>query len=149
MDAKNGRLRVLVIDDEPDVLLLCRVNLSLSGMEVMEASDGESGIGLAVGETPDVIVLDVMMPRMDGFSVLKELKHRPSTAEIPVIMLTAKAQQEDQIQGWAAGVADYVTKPFSPGELAGAVTRVSGMSTEELHSRRMETLSRLSVAQRA
>lgn len=145
----NTRLRVLVIDDEPDVLLLCRVNLSLAGMDVFEASDGESGIGIAVREGPDVIVLDVMMPRMDGFTVLKELKRRPSTAVIPVIMLTAKAQQEDQIQGWAAGVADYVTKPFSPGELAGAVTRVSDMSSEELHARRMETLSRLSVAQHA
>jgi DNA-binding response OmpR family regulator len=149
MQTERQRLHVLVIDDEPDVLLLCRVNLSLAGMDVLEASDGESGIGLAVRETPDVIVLDVMMPRMDGFSVLKELKHRPSTAEIPVIMLTAKAQQEDQIQGWAAGVADYVTKPFSPGELAAAVTRVSSMTPEELHARRMETLSRLSVAQRA
>ena len=145
----RDQLRVLVIDDEPDVLLLCRVNLSLSGMDVIEASDGEGGIRRAVAETPDVIVLDVMMPRMDGFTVLKELKHRPSTAEIPVIMLTAKAQQEDQLQGWVAGVADYVTKPFSPSELAGAVTRVSGMSSEELHARRMATLSRLSVAQPA
>jgi DNA-binding response OmpR family regulator len=145
----DTRLRVLVIDDEPDVLLLCRVNLSLAGMDVDEASDGESGIEIAVRESPDVIVLDVMMPRMDGFTVLKELKRRPSTAEIPVIMLTAKAQQEDQIQGWAAGVADYVTKPFSPGELAGAVNRVAIMSGEELHARRMETLSRLSVAQHA
>ncbi len=145
----DRRLRVLVIDDEPDVLLLCRVNLSLAGMDVIEAGDGEKGIETAVAELPDVVVLDVMMPRMDGYTALRELKKRPSTANIPVIMLTAKAQQEDQIQGWAAGVAEYVTKPFSPGEVAAAVSRVAGMTPEELHSRRMDTLSRLSVAQSA
>jgi DNA-binding response OmpR family regulator len=145
----EARTRVLVIDDEPDVLLLCRVNLVLSGMEVFEASDGEPGVDLAVREHPDVILLDAMMPRMDGFAVLRELKRRPSTSGIPVIMLTAKAQQEDQIQGWAAGVADYVTKPFSPGELAAAVARAASLSPEELHVRRMETLSRLSVVQNA
>src|SRR5688500_20200998 len=88
MNTDTKRLRVLVIDDEPDVLLLCRVNLSLAGMDVFEASDGESGIGIAVQESPDVVVLDVMMPRMDGFTVLKELKRRPATATIPASMLT-------------------------------------------------------------
>jgi DNA-binding response OmpR family regulator len=143
------RLRVLVIDDEPDVLLLCRVNLSLAGMDVIEAGDGESGIETALRELPEAIILDVMMPRMDGYTALRELKRRPSTAGIPVIMLTAKAQREDQIQGWAVGVAEYVTKPFAPGELAEAVTRVAGMTPEELHTRRMNTLSGLSVARSA
>ncbi len=138
-------MRVLVIDDETDVLLLCRVNLEFEGMEVLEASDGERGILMALEDGPDVIVLDVMMPRMDGFTVLRELKRRPSTAHIPVIMLTARTQQSDQIRGWMAGVADYVTKPFTPAELTDAVNRVGEFTGEELHTRRMEALSRLSV----
>lgn len=138
-------LRVLVIDDEPDVLLLCRVNLSHAGMEFLAASDGEAGIELARAGLPDVIVVDVTMPGMDGFAVVKELKRRPSTAAIPVIMLTAKARYPDQVHGWAAGIADYLTKPFSPDQLADAVTRAAGLSPEEQHQRRMQMLSRLSI----
>lgn len=138
-------MRVLVIDDEPDVLLLCRVNLEFEGIDVSEAGDGERGIEIAREERPDLIILDIMMPRMDGFSVLEELKRHPETEDIPVIMLTAKAQENDQIRGWMAGVADYVTKPFSPTALTEAVSRVSAMSQDELHARRRETLSLLSV----
>jgi DNA-binding response OmpR family regulator len=141
-------MRVLVIDDEPDVLLLCRVNLEFEGFDVLEAGDGEQGIDAAVRERPDVIVLDVMMPRMDGFTVLQELGKRPETSDIPVVMLTAKAQENDQIQGWSAGVADYVTKPFSPGALIEAVAQVASMSREELRDRRLDTLSRLSLLHR-
>ncbi|HYU57948.1 MAG TPA: response regulator [Actinomycetota bacterium] len=141
-------MRVLVIDDEPDVLLLCRVNLEFEGFDVLEASDGERGIDIARGEHPDVIILDVMMPRMDGLTVLDHLSHDPSTSDIPVIMLTAKAQEKDQIRGWVAGASDYITKPFSPGVLIDAVAKVASMSREELRARRAETLSRLSFLNR-
>ena len=141
--------RILVVDDETPIQTLLSYPLQREGYDVVTAADGREALERFEEMTPDLVVLDVMMPRMDGFAVLKELKRRPSTAGIPVIMLTAKAQQEDQVQGWAAGIADYVTKPFSPGELSGAVERVSRMSGEELHARRMQTLTRLSVAQHA
>src|ERR671922_168127 len=82
-------MRVLVIDDEPDVLLLCRVNLQYAGHEVIEALDGERGLELAVSGTPDLIVLDVMLPRRDGLSVLRDLAANPATSGTPVVLLTA------------------------------------------------------------
>jgi len=106
--------RVLVIDDEPDVLLLCRVNLERAGHEVLEAPDGERGMALARSERPDMIVLDVMLPRIDGFEVLETFRELEETRNVPVVMLTAKAQHEDQVRGWSSGASGYVTKPFSP-----------------------------------
>jgi DNA-binding response OmpR family regulator len=110
-------MRVLVVDDEPDVLFLCRVNLELAGHEVLEASNGDRAFELARREVPDVIVLDVMLPRRDGLAVLRDLAHDERTHETPVILLTAKTRAEDRLAGWAAGCADYVTKPFSGQDL--------------------------------
>src|SRR5215207_7144060 len=107
-------MRVLVIDDEPDVLLLCRVNLQFAGHEVLEAPNGECGFELATTEAPDVILLDVMLPKRDGISILQDLSEHPVTSTVPVVLLTAKAQIEDQLRGWRAGCGEYVTKPFSP-----------------------------------
>jgi DNA-binding response OmpR family regulator len=129
-------MRVLVVDDEPDVLLLCRVNLEFAGHEVLEASNGERGVELAFGERPDVIVLDVMLPRRDGFSVLEELAGDARTCSTPVILLTAKALEADRMRGWRAGCAEYVTKPFSPIVLADTVDRVAEMSQDELQRHR-------------
>ena len=138
-------LRILVIDDEPDVLLLCRVNLQFDGHEVLEASDGDTGFKKAVTEGPDLIVLDVMMPQRDGFSVLKELREVDETRDIPVILLTARAQEDDQVRGWLAGAAEYVTKPFSPMDLTESVRKVLAMSPEERAARRSERLRRLTI----
>lgn len=138
-------LRILVIDDEPDVLLLCRVNLQFDGHEVIEASDGDTGFKKAVTERPDLIVLDVMMPQRDGFSVLKELREVDETRDIPVILLTARAQEDDQVRGWLAGAAEYVTKPFSPMDLTESVRSVLAMTPEERAARRSERLRRFTI----
>jgi DNA-binding response OmpR family regulator len=110
--------RVLIIDDEAPIRLLCRVNLEAEGMEVMEASDGESGIEAARRERPDVILLDVMMPRLDGWSVAQVLVRDELTKEMPIIFLTARAEVRDRARGLDIGGIEYVTKPFNPLELA-------------------------------
>ncbi len=133
-------MRVLVIDDEPDVLLLCRVNFEFAGHEVLEAPDGERGMELATREHPDLIVLDVMLPNRDGISVLEELGTRFDTSKVPVVLLTAKAQAEDQLRGWRAGAAEYVTKPFSPVTLTEIVQRIVEMSPEERRRHRERAL---------
>jgi two-component system OmpR family response regulator len=142
---KGGPVRILVIDDEPDVLLLCRVNLEYEGHEVLEANGGEEGLALAVLHRPDIIVLDVMLPEKDGFTVLKRLREQHETADVPVIFLTAKAQDDDQIRGFLAGAAEYVTKPFSPLALNQAVGRIAAMTPAERETRRSESLARLSL----
>ncbi len=136
-------MRVLVIDDEPDVLLLCRVNFEFAGHEVLEALDGERGMELATLARPDLIVLDIMLPGRDGLSVLQELGEKPETRDIPVVLLTAKAMEDDQLRGWQAGAVEYVTKPFSPLALTETVERVYEMSPEERRRRRDEAVSHL------
>jgi DNA-binding response OmpR family regulator len=110
--------RVLVIDDEPPIRLLCRVNLEAEGMEVLEASDGPTGLEKARNEEPDVILLDVMMPGLDGWQVAEELLDSESTSSIPIVFLTARAEVRDRARGLDLGGIDYVTKPFNPVELA-------------------------------
>jgi DNA-binding response OmpR family regulator len=139
-------MRVLVIDDEPDVLLLCRVNLQYAGHEVIEAPDGERGMDLAVSSAPSLIVLDVMLPRRDGLSVLRELSENPATASTPVVLLTAKAQVDDQLRGWRAGCSEYVTKPFSPAALADLIVEVAARSDDEHRARRDEAIESLAGA---
>jgi DNA-binding response OmpR family regulator len=110
--------RVLVIDDEAPIRLLCRVNLEAEKMEVLEAADGPSGLELARADPPDVILLDVMMPGLDGWNVAERLLEDGATAEIPIIFLTARAEFRDRAKGLDIGGVDYVTKPFNPLELA-------------------------------
>jgi DNA-binding response OmpR family regulator len=139
-------VRVLVIDDEPDILLLCRVNLGFAGHEVLEAPDGERGMELAMRDRPDLIVLDVMLPALDGLSLLRTLRERPETSQTPVILLTARAQLDDQTRGWEAGCAEYVTKPFSPVELASIVARARKMTPQDRRLRRDQALADLARA---
>jgi DNA-binding response OmpR family regulator len=110
--------RVLVIDDEAPIRLLCRVNLEAEKMDVLEASDGPSGLELARAEKPDVILLDVMMPALDGWRVAERLLDDEGTQDIPIIFLTARAEFRDRARGLDIGGVDYVTKPFNPLELA-------------------------------
>ena len=116
----TGRMvtRVLVIDDESPIRLLCRVNLEAEGMEVLEAADGPSGLEAARVERPDVILLDVMMPGLDGWRVAEELLDDERTEAIPIVFLTARAELRDRARGIDLGGVDYVTKPFNPVELA-------------------------------
>jgi DNA-binding response OmpR family regulator len=118
------RTRVLVIDDEAPIRLLCRVNLEAEGMEVLEAADGPAGLETARAETPDVILLDVMMPGLDGWRVAEELLDDSRTENIPIVFLTARAELRDRARGIDLGGVDYVTKPFNPVELAPLVRQL-------------------------
>ena len=137
------RRRVLVVDDEPDVLLLCRVNLEFEGYEVMEASDGVEAMSRVRERRPDVILLDVMMPRMDGWQVLSEIKADDQLKDIPVVMLTAKVQDQDQIRGWSSGASEYITKPFSPLSLSQVLEDVLADGPDEEERRRSMVLDKL------
>lgn len=116
--------KILAVDDERHIVRLVEVNLQRAGYEVVTAFDGREALEKVKSEHPDLVVLDVMMPYMDGFEVLKNLKADPATAEIPVIMLTAKAQDADVFRGWQSGVDCYLTKPFNPMELLTFVKRI-------------------------
>ena len=116
--------KVLVVDDEAPIRLLCRVNLEAEGMEVIEAADGEVGFAMARSEQPDVILLDVMMPALDGWQVAERLFDDLSTQEIPLVFLTARAELRDRARGLELGGIDYITKPFNPTELASVVRRL-------------------------
>lgn len=109
--------KILIVEDERDIADLIGFNLQRNGYEVLKAHDGISGTEVAMRERPALIILDLMLPGRDGFAVFRELKRDSRTANTPVIMLTARAQTEDRIQGLEVGADDYLTKPFSPKEL--------------------------------
>jgi DNA-binding response OmpR family regulator len=142
--AKAGMTKVLVIDDEAPIRLLCRVNLEAEGMNVIEAADGPSGVDMARDEEPDVILLDVMMPGLDGWHVAEELLRDNRTTGIPIIFLTARAEFRDRARGLDIGGVDYITKPFNPLELAPLVQRLlDRIDRGELDDLRAEKLSEL------
>lgn len=143
---KNQRERILVVDDEEDILLLCRVNLEFEGYEVVTASSGIEGLEKARQSLPDLVLLDVMMPKMDGWHVLEALKADPATASTPVIILTARVQGQDQMRGWAGGADDYIMKPFSPPALLETIRRVLHPSDPgELDRRRERSIEKLKL----
>ena len=113
-------LKVLAVDDEPNVLRLVEIKLSKAGFKVLTARDGEEGLSKALSEKPDIVLLDVMMPKMDGYSVLAEIKAQLDPAPI-VLMLTAKGQETDVVRGLTTGADDYIVKPFAPRELVARV----------------------------
>jgi DNA-binding response OmpR family regulator len=139
--------RVLVIDDEAPIRLLCRVNLEAEKMEVLEAADGPSGLEKARAEVPDVVLLDVMMPGLDGWRVAEELLADERTAGIPIIFLTARAELRDRARGIDLGGVDYVTKPFNPVELAPQVrdllARVGRGERDDLRREKLSELRAL------
>jgi DNA-binding response OmpR family regulator len=112
-----GKLTVLVIDDDPVILELLRVNFEIEGFDVICATDGEDGLRRAQADQPDVVISDIMMPRRDGLQLLTELKANPATEDLPVILLSAKAQKSEVQHGIDMGADDYITKPFDPLEL--------------------------------
>jgi DNA-binding response OmpR family regulator len=139
--------RVLVIDDEAPIRLLCRVNLEAEDMEVLEAADGPSGLEKARAEIPDVILLDVMMPGLDGWRVAEELLDDERTEGIPIVFLTARAELRDRARGIDLGGVDYVTKPFNPVELAPLVSdlldRVARGERDDLRGEKLSELRAL------
>src|SRR3990170_1274474 len=109
--------KILIVDDEQDILTLLEYNLEKAGFQVVSAEDGPEAIELAKRGKPDLIILDIMLPSMEGTEVCKILKRESATSSIPVIMLTAKGEEVDRIVGLELGADDYITKPFSPREL--------------------------------
>jgi CheY-like chemotaxis protein len=118
-----SRARVLVVDDERAVRAVCRVNLELAGLEVLEAENGEEALALVERERPDIVLLDVMMPRLDGWQVAGRLAADEATRGLPIVFLSARAAQEDRRHGAEVGAVGYVVKPFDPIELAPMLER--------------------------
>jgi DNA-binding response OmpR family regulator len=117
---------VLVADDDEDILELITFRLERSGYTVVQAHDGEEAWNLAQVHHPDLAVLDVMMPKLDGFELTRRLRAKPETERMPIILLTARAQDADVQQGFEAGADDYLRKPFSPQELRARVQAILG-----------------------
>jgi two-component system alkaline phosphatase synthesis response regulator PhoP len=119
-------MRVLIADDDADIVRLIGLNLRTEGFEVIEAVNGNEAWALARSAAPDLVLLDVMMPERDGIDVLTSLKAHPRTKHIPVVLVTAKANDDDVWQGWRAGADYYMTKPFNLDELMRFVDMVLG-----------------------
>jgi CheY-like chemotaxis protein len=115
---------VLVVDDDPVILQLLQVNFEMEGFRVLTASDGDEALRQARSKQPDIVVSDVMMPKVDGLELASRLKRDPRTRRLPVILLTARAQAADIQRGLETGVEEYVTKPFDPMELVDIVYSV-------------------------
>ena len=123
--------KILIVEDDKDIAKMLEYNLKKEGFKVIGASDGEDALDLAVRQYPDLILLDLMLPGIDGLEVCKSLKKEGKTSAIPVIMLTAKGQESDKVVGLELGADDYVTKPFSPRELIARIKAVLRRVTEK------------------
>ncbi len=138
----DGRL-ALVVDDDPDVAMVCALHLEGAGFDVLEATTGQAAVELARSAMPGVIVLDYMLPDIDGVEVLARLRAEEATADIPVVMLTARTHDRDRTAAWDAGVSDYLTKPFEGTRLVSAVTSAMGRAAPTTVERRQLALARL------
>jgi len=131
--------KVLIVDDEPDVLLLLRVNLDAAGYETVLAADGETALGRIEDASPDVVLLDIMMPVMDGWGVLRALSERESAPR--VVVVSAKSSDRDIVRALTSGALDYVTKPFDPDDLVDVVARTVNSSLDELQKHRQDVIA--------
>ncbi|MFB3737886.1 MAG: response regulator transcription factor [Candidatus Velamenicoccus archaeovorus] len=122
--------KILIVDDDPVIVRLLQINFRLEGYEVDTASRGDQAVERARAGRPDLVILDVMMPGLDGWEVCRQLKELPEIRDVPVIFLSARAQDEDRRRGYALGVDEYVTKPFDPGHLVEIVRRTLARSAE-------------------
>lgn len=125
------REKILIVEDEPDIVKMLEYNLKKEGFRITSASDGREALRRVERDRPDIIILDLMLPEIDGLEVCKFLKQSPGTANIPIIMLTAKAQETDKIVGLELGADDYITKPFSIRELTARVKAVLRRAREK------------------
>ncbi|MGH7730423.1 MAG: response regulator [Candidatus Eiseniibacteriota bacterium] len=123
--------RILVVDDEIYIVHILDFSLGMEGYEVITALDGEQALEKARVEKPDLIVLDIMMPKLDGYETCKILKAEPDTKDIPVILLSAKGRNVDQKIGFEVGADDYITKPFSPRKLVERINAILGQSSSQ------------------
>ena len=123
--------RILVVDDEIYIVHILDFSLGMEGYEVITALDGEQALEKARAEKPDLIVLDIMMPKLDGYETCKRLKADAATKDIPVILLSAKGRNVDQKVGFEVGADDYITKPFSPRKLVERINAILGQSSQQ------------------
>jgi len=123
--------KILVVDDEIYIVHILDFSLGMEGYEVITALDGEQAVERAQAEKPDLIVLDIMMPKLDGYETCKALKQNPATHDIPVILLSAKGRNVDQKIGFEVGADDYITKPFSPRKLVERINAILGQTSRQ------------------
>ncbi len=140
-DEENGdegidEMRVLVVDDDADVRKLCGINLTWDGHETISAAGGAECLELISSEAPDAVLLDVMMPNIDGLEALRRIRQSEESMDIPVVLISARVGIEDQIEGWAAGADGYITKPFTPSELTTALNVAKRRDPEERQAER-------------
>jgi two-component system alkaline phosphatase synthesis response regulator PhoP len=121
--------KILVVDDEIYIVHILDFSLGIEGYEVMTALDGEAALAKVAQDKPDLIVLDIMMPKLDGYETCKALKSNPETKDIPVILLSAKGRNVDQKVGFEVGADDYITKPFSPRKLVERINAILGQTS--------------------
>ena len=123
--------KILVVDDEIYIVHILDFSLGIEGYEVMTALDGEQALAKVAQNRPDLIVLDIMMPKLDGYETCKALKQNPATHDIPVILLSAKGRNVDQKIGFEVGADDYITKPFSPRKLVERINAILGQTSRQ------------------
>ena len=140
--------RILIVDDNADIRRLIGTILAASEHVLAYAEDGEKAVEIIKKTSPDLVVLDVMMPKMDGFMVLKQMRVAGLRESTKVLMLTAKASESDWVRGYKLGADSYLTKPFDPEELQGAVAELFAMSKDKLRERREEELHRAQMLSR-
>lgn len=120
----SEKKKILIVDDEKELVSLVSLHMKMAGYDVLSAANGEKALEIAEEEKPDLIILDLMLPKVDGWEVCRRLREESNIAKVPVIMLTARAETDDKLKGFEVGADDYVTKPFSPRELVARVKRV-------------------------
>jgi DNA-binding response OmpR family regulator len=136
-------VRVLVVDDDPDVRMLCGMNLIWDGHEIIEAAGAAEGLELISTESIDAVLLDVMMPNIDGLEALRRIRQSEESMHMPVVLISARVGIEDQIEGWAAGADGYITKPFTPSDLTRALKRAVSLDPGERQTEREARLRQL------
>jgi two-component system KDP operon response regulator KdpE len=135
--------RVLIVDDDPMVTRLVRINLELENFEVVEAWDGKTALDIIKNQTPDLLLLDIMMPQMDGWEILKKIREDPAVKDLPIVALTAKVQDEDIARGWRMGADGYIVKPFNPVSLAETLRQILATTPEEREELRRQEVARM------
>lgn len=140
-----SKRKILVVDDDPTMVKLINVNLKLNNYSVIEATSGEQALDVLSEEPLDLVVLDIMMPGVDGWEVLRRIRGSSETREMPVILVTAKTQDSDVIRGWELGADEYVIKPFNPLLLVEVIKMVLDRSYDERLERRRKQKEKLEV----
>jgi len=139
-------MRVLVIDDDPGVRILCRIAFREEGDEVIEVASGVDGLEVLEDEGADAVVLDVMLPSINGFEILRRIRADDRTSDLPVVLLSVRVGIQDQIDGWKAGADEYLTKPFSPSALAAKVNEICRIDPGRRADKRARRLQDRAVA---